>query len=193
MPSHIPAATTAEAATRPVPPIRRILCPVDFSEWSREAVGRAIELGRLTHAEITGVFVLPAITASSGEAPSSPCAEDADANMLLAVAEDLEEFLDPVRKAGLRLHVSVKRGDCVAQILEQARDTEADVIVMGTHGRSGLERWVLGSVTDGVLREASCPVLAVPRLRARPRAPRPIAAGSRAVHVPDTSFERPKP
>jgi nucleotide-binding universal stress UspA family protein len=162
MSSRIPSHTTEDAATRSFPPIRRILCPVDFSEGSRQAVDRAVDLARATRAEIVGVFVLPCGTASAGEAPASPCAEDADESMISAVAEDLEEFFDPVRKAGLALHVSVRRGDCVAQILEQARQTGADVIVMGTHGRSGLERLVLGSVTEGVARESSTPVLIVP-------------------------------
>jgi len=174
MSSHVPAHTTTEAATRPFLPIRRILCPVDFSEWSREAVDRAVDLARPTHAEITGLFVLSCVTASAGEGRSTSCTEDADESMISAVAEDLEEFFDPVRKAGLTLHVFVKRGDCVARILEQARETEADVVVMGTHGRTGLERWVLGSVTDGVVREASCPVLAVPRLPAGSRSPGPV-------------------
>jgi nucleotide-binding universal stress UspA family protein len=83
--------------------------------------------------------------------------------MTSAIAEDIEEFLEPARKAGLPVRTCVKRGDSVDQILEQARESAADVIVMGTHGRSGVKRWMLGSVLDGVLREAPCPVLAVRR------------------------------
>ena len=153
-------------------PIARILCPIDFSDWSRAAVDRAVALAGPTRAEITGVFVLPAFASAGGETASYPCAAEAEANMMSAIAEDIEEFLEPARKAGLPVHTCVERGDSVAGILELAGETDADVIVMGTHGRSGLERWVVGSVLDGVLRKAPCPVLAV-RVRSSGRC-RPV-------------------
>ena len=156
-------------------PISRILCPIDFSEWSRAAVDRAVALAGPNRAEITGVFVLPATSPARGT-PACPCALEADANMTSAIAEDIEEFFGPARKAGLTIHVSVRRGDSVAQIVDQARETDADVIVMGTHGRSGVERWVVGSVLDGVLRKAPCPVLAVPRRFVRSTRPGPVHA-----------------
>ena len=162
-----------ETEIRTFLPIGRILCPIDFSDWSRAAVHRAVALAGPTRAEITGVFVLPSFAPLGGEMPSGPCAVEADANMMSAIAEDIEEFLEPARKAGLPVHTCVKRGDSVTQILEQARETDADVIVMGTHGRSGLERWVVGSVLDGVLRKALCPVLAVPRPLVRSMPPGP--------------------
>lgn len=154
-------------------PIARILCPIDFSDWSRAALERAVALAGPTRAEITGVFVLPSAAPGDGTA-SCPCAEEADASMLSAVAEDIEEFLRPAREAGLPVHVCAERGHRVDRILEQARETDADVIVMGTHGRSGVERWVVGSVLEGVLRKASCPVLAVPRSLGRSPRPGPV-------------------
>ena len=152
------------AASRTVPAIGRILVPIDFSDWSRAAVERAVALAGPTRAEITAVFVLPCASPAGNEATGS-CADEADDNMMSAMAEDVEEFLRPARTAGLPVRVSVKRGDTVTSILDLARESDADVIVMGTHGRSGVKRWVLGSVTDGVLRKAPCPVLAVPRSR----------------------------
>ena len=148
-------------------PIQRILCPVDFSDWSRAALHSAVALAGATNAEIIGLFVAPCVLPVASQEETSPCAEEADAAMMSAMAEDLEEFLRPAEEAGLTVRVRVKRGDCVQQILEEARDARADIIVMGTHGRSGFQRWVLGSVTDGVLRKAPCPVLAVPRREVR--------------------------
>ena len=155
-------------------PIARILCPIDFSDWSRAVVERAVALASPTRAEITAVFVLPCAAPAARDTATGSCAAEADDNMMSAMAEDVEDFLGPARMAGLPVHVSVKRGDTVSQILEQARKTAADVIVMGTHGRSGVERWVLGSVLDGVLRKAPCPVLAVPRPRVRSLRPEPV-------------------
>jgi nucleotide-binding universal stress UspA family protein len=153
----------AETAPRTLLPIARVLVPIDFSDWSRAAVERAVALAGPTRAEITAVFVLPCAAPAAGETATGACAAEADDNMMSAVAEDVEEFLRPARTAGLSVRVSVKRGDTVASILELAHESDADVIVMGTHGRSGVKRWVLGSVLDGVLRKAPCPILAVPR------------------------------
>jgi nucleotide-binding universal stress UspA family protein len=141
-------------------PIRRILCPVDFSEFSRAAVERAVALAAPFQAEITALFVLPLALPEDAERYGGPVAPEAAVQS--AVAEDLEEFLRPARDAGLVLRLCIRSGDPVAHILEEARRRESDLIVMGTHGRSGFERWVLGSVTDSVLRGSPCPVLAVP-------------------------------
>jgi len=173
----IPANTPCEPSDtdlRTFLPIARILCPIDFSKGSRSAVDRAVALAGPSRAEITGVFVLPPRSPARGVAASSPRALEADANMMSAIAEDIEEFFAPARQAGLTVHVSAPRGDRVAQIVEEARRTEADVIVMGTRGRSGVKRWVLGSVLDGVLRRAPCPVLAVPRRLVRSTRPGPV-------------------
>jgi nucleotide-binding universal stress UspA family protein len=163
VPSAADVRRTPETSIRTFVPVRRILCPVDFSEGSRAAVDRAVAVARATRAGITGLFVLPFAfpptdDASSGLAPVVP-----DVGVVSAVAEDLEAFFHAVREAGLDLRVCVKSGDSVGQILEQAEKGEADLIVMGTHGRSGLERLVLGSVTASVLRKARCPVLTVSR------------------------------
>jgi universal stress protein A len=169
----IPANTTLETEARTFLPISRILCPIDFSEGSRAAVDWAVDLAGPNRAEITGVFALPAPSPARG-APSGSCALEADDNMMSAVAEDIEEFLGPARKAGLDVHVSARRGDSAEQIVQEARRREADGIVMGPHGRSRAKRWALGSVLDGVLRKAPCPVLAVPRRLVRARRPEPV-------------------
>lgn len=155
--------------TRTFLPIRRILCPVDFSDFSRAAVMRAVAIAKPFGAEITALFVLPFVFPEDAATCSGPVAPEAGVQS--AIAEDLEEFLRPARDAGLRLRLCVRNGDCVGHILDEARDRESDLIVMGTHGRSGFERWVLGSVTDSVLRKAPCPVLAVPRRAATGPAP----------------------
>ena len=173
------AATSRPAAIQPKPmptgdkraflPIRRVLCPVDFSEFSRAAVDRAVALAKPFRAEITALFVLPFVFPEDAAACSGPVAPEPGVQS--AVAEDLEEFLRPARDAGLKLRLRVRSGDCVGHILDEARALESDLIVMGTHGRSGFERWVLGSVTDSVLRKAPCPVLAVPRMASPPGPP----------------------
>ena len=75
----------------------------------------------------------------------------------------MQRFVEAESAPGVSIETVVREGPTVTEILEQAAATSADLIVMGTHGASGFERLVLGSVTEKVLRKARCPVLTVPR------------------------------
>jgi nucleotide-binding universal stress UspA family protein len=156
-------------------PIRRILCPVDFSDFSRAAVERAVALATPFKAEITALFVVPVVFRSEGDATAGAAPVTTDSCVQSAIAEDLEEFLRPARDAGLDVRLCIRSGESVGHILDLAKEWESDLIVMGTHGRSAVERWVLGSVTDRVLRTAPCPVLAVPRTVPRSMPPGPVS------------------
>jgi len=126
--------------------MKRILCPVDFSELSRSAVGYAAALARQLGAEVTVLHVPPA-------APG-----DANLPTLPTLPARLEEL---ARAGGEGLRTAVAAGDPSTVILEQSKSLRADLIVMGTHGRRGFDRWLLGSVTERVLHRAPCPVLTV--------------------------------
>jgi nucleotide-binding universal stress UspA family protein len=77
------------------------------------------------------------------------------------VAADLETLIAPARAAGAVVRVCLKAGDPAQEILEQIRRTAPDIVVMGTHARSGLNRRALGSVSDDILRASPSPVLTV--------------------------------
>ncbi len=79
-----------------------------------------------------------------------------------ALLEELDRFAQPARSSGVPMHFTVEEGNVVNEILREAAALHADLIVLGTHGRSGFDRVGLGSVTEKVLRRASCPVLTVP-------------------------------
>jgi nucleotide-binding universal stress UspA family protein len=139
--------------------IRRILLPCDFSEFSRGALDHALTLAGWYQAEITAIHVLPpALT----WADSLPHATHEPA-LREQVLTELRRFLEPAEAAGISVRAAILEGEAVAQILEQARHLPADLVVMGTHGRGGFHRWVLGSVTEKVLRTSPCPVLTVRR------------------------------
>jgi nucleotide-binding universal stress UspA family protein len=82
--------------------------------------------------------------------------------------EELQRFAKPAADAGLETRVRLLEGNATRSILEEARDAGADLIVLGTHGREGFERLVLGSVAEKVLRQAACPVLTVGQPAAGP-------------------------
>jgi nucleotide-binding universal stress UspA family protein len=152
--------------------IRRILCPVDFSHFSRHALSQAVALARETGAEVSvlHVFVFAPVAlpvSAGGSIPLEPIRLDAPGRA--ALQAELREFVDDVDTEGITLTTTLFEGDAVARILDRATDWNADLVVMGTHGRSGFERLMLGSVTEKILRKCTCPVLTVP-----PRALHPV-------------------
>jgi nucleotide-binding universal stress UspA family protein len=140
--------------------IRRILCPIDFSQCSERALLYAIGLARWHDAAIDALFVRSSVPSLWSEpatidlATEQPVPDE-------AFGSDLEAFLFPAKDAGVPTQATVVAGAPAREILRYAMEHRADIIVMGTHGRHGLDRILLGSVTETVLRRASCPVLTV--------------------------------
>jgi nucleotide-binding universal stress UspA family protein len=144
--------------------IRRILCPIDCSDYSRRALDHAIAIARWYESTVTVLQVFsPAPVAAFGPGPVvfEPIVLTAvDRDQLLA---DTKAFAETESAPGITIEAVVREGNTAAEILEQAASMKADLLVIGTHGRSGFERLVLGSVAEKVLRKASCPVMTVPR------------------------------
>jgi len=147
--------------------IKRIVVPVDFTDFSGRAADYAVMLARRFKARIVLVHVIEPFTYDINETMWVVDHYTA----LKAIAERL---LAQRRKALSRKGVAVQavllRGRPPFEIVEEARKRRADLIVMGTHGRTGLEHVVLGSVAERVVRFSSCPVLTVgsgkgPKLR----------------------------
>jgi nucleotide-binding universal stress UspA family protein len=144
--------------------IQRILCPIDFSDYSRHALDHAVALARRYESAITVLHVFSTVPAAA-YAPGMPGWEPivltpADREQLLV---EMTRFTEAESAPGVSMDVSIREGDTTSEILNQAAELNAALLVMGTHGRSGFERLLLGSVTEKVLRKASCPVLTVPR------------------------------
>jgi nucleotide-binding universal stress UspA family protein len=138
-----------------------ILCPVDSSEFAKRALGYGAALARVQGAELTVLTVRPPMTLDVWAAhnlvlpPELPEARDQTAAALRQFVQETTG-LDDAR-------VIVQDGPVVGEILRVAAEWPADLIVMGTHGASGFERIVIGSVTEKVLRRTPVPVLTIPR------------------------------
>jgi nucleotide-binding universal stress UspA family protein len=144
--------------------IRRILCPLDFSRFSRHALEQAAAIARETGAEIVALHaraVAPVteVVVVGAPIPLEPARFTATERQ--AIARELRDFTDDVDAAGVLIATKIVERDAVTAIVETAERWPADLIVMGTHGRSGLERLVVGSVAEKVLRKTPCPVLTV--------------------------------
>jgi nucleotide-binding universal stress UspA family protein len=152
-------------------PIRTILHPTDFSERSDFAYRLACSLARDYGAHLLIVHVVPPPVAFVGDAVwSGPIEVDMDElkNKLLRLTGP-----DPTR-----VERRLEEGSPADEILRLARESHCDLIVMGTHGRRGLGRLLMGSVAELVVRKAPCPVVTV-------KSPFPDAAPVPSVPIPE--------
>jgi nucleotide-binding universal stress UspA family protein len=144
--------------------IKRILCPIDFSDFSRHAFYRSVAIAKAYGATVTALHVVT--VQSTGVWPFV----DADSLQQVALNEadrtralvEMKRFLGLEGPTGVPVSCVVTEAATAHQdILAEADRLAADLIVMGTHGRSGFERLLLGSVTEKILRVARPPVLTV--------------------------------
>jgi nucleotide-binding universal stress UspA family protein len=131
-----------------------ILCPTDYSERSDFAFRIACSLARDYRAKLVLLHVALRSVTIEGEAAIAPRSE--------AYFQEESDKLESVSvPAGVRAERFVREGDPAGEILRAAQFTNADLIVMGTHGWTGLARLLAGSVAEQVMRRAPCPVLTV--------------------------------
>lgn len=137
--------------------MKRLLVPLDGSLASETALGLAVDLARWLPAEILVLRVLEPAGAMPAGAAGMVRA------MRLADEDQADEYLERTARLltqrGVRGSVRCRRGNPVSQILRTAREEQVDLVVISSHGRSGPGRWLLGSVTENVLRQSPIPVL----------------------------------
>jgi nucleotide-binding universal stress UspA family protein len=147
--------------------IRRILMATDFSNYSKEALDYAIHLAKSFDVDLYLLHVFePPLYSHTGVTPSIQPEvhhwirelKEEDEKRLNALAEGL-------KSQGVKVHPVFKEGKPFLEVLKTAEEIPADLVVLGTHGRTGLAHVLLGSVAERVVRKAPCPVLTV-----RPRA-----------------------
>ena len=141
---------------------KHILCPVDFSDASRHALDQAIAIAGWYEAHVTGLHVIAPAFAFE---PPMLFAERGNLNALGVdidqVRTRLDDWMAPAIAARVPFETGICEGRPAESVLAFARSLPADLIVMGTHGRTGVQRLLLGSVAEQVLRKAACPVLTV--------------------------------
>jgi len=142
--------------------ITRILAPVDLSELSEKALQYAAELAEKLGAQLTVLYVVaePAAVLPDMMMPVPVAAPDMD-ELMTSGKQTLAELIAAKNLGRLNPVQDVRLGEAGEEILAAAADTKADLVVIGTHGRSGLKHLFLGSVAEEVMRHAPCPVLTV--------------------------------
>ena len=141
--------------------IKNILCTVDHSPSSLQALGYAIAVARWHGARLNLLEVVE--TPAPRTVDRTPKHHSLPKETRRAVEQDLNRVLVSRGTSDLKVGVFVRMGNVVQEILAQAKASRSDLLVIGSHGRGGVQRLVLGSVAERVLRLATCPVLTVRR------------------------------
>jgi nucleotide-binding universal stress UspA family protein len=139
---------------------RKILCPVDFSEYSTLALRYACALARENESRLVVLHLVPDLTQAISYLEGNYIGTVHEALVSNAVSKT-DEFIRGIVPADLPVVRKIGSGNPSDSILDLAAAEEADLIVMGTHGHTGYERFFLGSVTNRVLHKATIPVLTV--------------------------------
>ena len=139
---------------------QRFLVPVDFSEYANQALDYALSLASKLDARLTLLHVIQALPLGGvdmGVTLPYTYVHDLEAE----ITSSMQAYLERVTAAGLEGEVAVVHGVPFQEIIDTAKAQQVDLIVMGTHGRTGLQHVLLGSVAERVVRLAPCPVLVV--------------------------------
>jgi nucleotide-binding universal stress UspA family protein len=144
-----------------MPTFKKILCPLDFSKHSSRALDIACELARDNQASLTlmHAYVIPSYPLPEGYVLAS---SETVAEILSKTQQAMNEARARALASGVpSVDIVMSEGSPFAEIVRAAREQGSDLIVIATHGRTGLKHALLGSVTEKVVRKAPCAVLTV--------------------------------
>ena len=171
--------------------VKRILVPIDFSTASLKALDEAIELSRSLKAELNVVFVLaplqyPYMVDFLGTAVGFGLMVEEERKW---ARKEVEKLVARLAKRGVKCRALIEHGSPQERIVETAKRIGADLILMSTHGRTGLSHLMLGSVSERVVRTAPCSVLIV-RSAARQRGANRRAPAKRSATAASSNTRR---
>jgi nucleotide-binding universal stress UspA family protein len=142
-------------------PLRKIVSPTDFSEASQFGLKAAIEMAEKFEAELIVVHVIASVPVIAGTySMSGAHAVDLVESMQTEARRQMDRLLESIPDA-LRCDVRLIQGQPAEEITRLAAQEKADIIVIATHGYSGFNRFLFGSIAERVVRTATCPVLTI--------------------------------
>lgn len=138
----------------------RVLHPTDGSEGAEIATKHAIELARRYDAPMHALFVVDLSVVQSTDAYATSNFESTAEALESEGRKRMDQIRDRAEQAGVELTSDIMQGKPASTITEEAEP--GDIIAMGTHGRTGLDRYLIGSTTENVVRTADVPVVTIP-------------------------------
>ena len=139
--------------------MKRILHPSDLSSASRPAFKKAVEMAKTNRAALEVLHVMASGTCVYGGSHTPKIYAELAASGMAWVRKELNKLLKVARATGVKATSTIVEGSPSDRIVRAARARRADLIVMGTHGRTGFSRLLLGSVASRVIAASPCPVL----------------------------------
>lgn len=139
---------------------KKIVCPVDFSEFTDEIISYALSIAKKFEAEVHLLHVIPTLNYFT------PYESFLTPENLISMERNIEneiekDFQKIIKKVDMPVKKVIKTGVTFVEIIDYIKAENMDLVVMGTHGRSGIEHILMGSVAEKVVRKAPCPVLTV--------------------------------
>ncbi len=148
-----------------MPEIKKILCAVDLSEHSKMVASYATSLAQATGASITVVYTAPSLSQYVGFHVPPNTIENFVGEIVSGAEKSMDAFIAE-NFPGVEAKGQILVGYAAEEILNRAEEEKADMVIMGTHGRKGIDRILFGSVAEKVVKNAKQPVLTI-----RPKAP----------------------
>ena len=141
--------------------IKTVLFPTDFSNGARAAMDYALSLAKDYNARLVLLYVIQDISIAEWYIPSSISATDLVEDMQKSAGKEMEKWGAEAAAKVKDVEKMVVRGVPFVEIIRTAKEKKADMIVIGTHGRTGIDHMLFGSTAEKVVRKSPCPVLTV--------------------------------
>jgi universal stress protein A len=136
-----------------------MLVPIDFSDYSKNALGYAINFAKHFKAELHLIYVVEPVIYPPDFSMGQIAIPSVDLEMDKRAKDELKNLADKQIPSDLKINILVKTGKPFIEIIETAAEIDADLIIIATHGHSGMEHILFGSTAEKVVRKAPCPVL----------------------------------
>ncbi|HPN38516.1 MAG TPA: universal stress protein [Melioribacteraceae bacterium] len=141
--------------------IKKILVPIDFSDYSKNALKYASQFAKFFNANITVIYVIEPLVYPSDFSLGQVAIPSVEYDMQDKAKEELERLVNEEFSDLIKTELIIKAGKPFVEIIETAAEIDADLIIIATHGHTGVEHLLFGSTAEKVVRKAPCPVLSL--------------------------------
>lgn len=138
--------------------IKNILVPIDFSDYSKNALKYAVEFAKKFSAKLFLIYVVEPIIYPADFSMGQVAIPSTDIDIQNRAEEELKKLADEIQ-TDIQVEIIIKTGKPFVEINETAREKDIDLIIIATHGHTGVEHLLFGSTAEKVVRKAPCPVL----------------------------------